>query len=213
MDDIAGLLARAEFFKGASERSKKALSQICIPKKLKKRQTLFMEGDKGVCFYLCGAGNIQVFKMDPNGKEIVLKVIQPGEIFAEVILFENDVYPASAVAISDSLVYIISKHEFSCLLETAQFRDDFIRALMRKQRYLVEQIHTLSAYNVEDRFLRFIIEQYGVKPEYAISMSKKDIAAAIGATPEAFSRALLSLSKAGVIAWKGKALRIRASRA
>jgi CRP-like cAMP-binding protein len=71
-----------------------------------------------------------------RGKEIVIKIVEPGEIFAEVILFEQSVYAFSAVAVEESLVLLLPRLEMGCLLESATFRNDFIAILMKKQHSL-----------------------------------------------------------------------------
>ena len=113
--DISLLLDYSEFFKDISPQNKAALASICIAKTLQKRETLFCEGEKGQSMYICASGNIQVYKAGPRGKESVIKIIGPGEIFAEVILFEKDTYPANAIALKKSIVYVILKKQFQAL--------------------------------------------------------------------------------------------------
>jgi CRP-like cAMP-binding protein len=200
--NISLLLDYSDFFKGISKKSKDALAAICIPKSLQKNETLFSEGDTGYNMYLLATGNVRVFKSGPGGKESVIKIIGPGEIFAEVILFEEDKYPASAEAVKKSLVYLIPKRQLSILLSDQFFRNDFIAMLMKKQRYLAGRIHYLTSYEVEERFVRFLEEQYGKKQEYRILIPKKDIAQAIGTTSETFSRLIKRMRKEGALTMK-----------
>jgi CRP/FNR family transcriptional regulator len=95
------------------------------------------------------------------------------------------------------------------LLGDQGFRNDFIRMLMKKQRYLADQLHALTAYGVEDRFVRFLIEQYGTKDEYRILLTKKDIASAIGTIPETLSRLLRRMRREGKISVKGKIITLK----
>jgi CRP-like cAMP-binding protein len=83
------------------------------------------------------------------------------------------------------------------------FRDDFIAMLMRKQRYLAEQIKYLTIFDVQDRLLKFLNDQFAGQKEIKIRVSKKDIAAAIGTTPETLSRVLLRLKKEDQLQWNG----------
>ncbi|HUI90721.1 MAG TPA: Crp/Fnr family transcriptional regulator [Chitinivibrionales bacterium] len=200
--DISLLLDYSDFFKGISKKSKETLAAVCIPKTLQKNETLFSEGDTGHNMYLLSTGNIRVFKSGPGGRESVIKIIRPGEIFAEVILFEEDEYPASAAAVKKSLVYLIPKRQFSILLSDQSFRNDFIAILMKKQRYLAGRIHYLTSCDVEERFVRFLEEQYGRKQEYRILIPKKDIAQAIGTTSETFSRLMKRMQKDRILTLK-----------
>ncbi len=207
--DTKKLLRESNFFKGISEESLNSLASICIPRKYKKREILFLEGQKGNNIYLLAEGNIQLYKNSPEGKEIVIKVLWPGEIFAEVILFEEEHYPVSAVTLKESLVLAITKQHFYSLLSEESFRNDFIGILMKKQRYLANRIYYLNVHAVGERFFRFLLEQYGKRDEYNVPLNKKDIAAAIGTTPETLSRLLLRLKKEGKITWKGNLLKVK----
>ena len=82
---------------------------------------------------------------------------------------------------------------------------------MAKQRYLAERIQELTTTDVEHRFFTFLRAQYGEKELIQTPLSKKDIAAAIGTTPESLSRLIQRLSEDEVIEWKGKQIKILAN--
>jgi CRP/FNR family transcriptional regulator len=206
--DSSYLLETADFFKGISQESKKVLESICVLKTFKKREMLFMEGELGRSVFLLASGGVQLYKSSPDGKEVVIKIVKPGEIFAEVILFERDDYPVSATAIEESQVYLFPKRQFHSLLDHEAFRNDFIRVLMQKQRYLVDQILNLSVADVEKRFFKFLRDHYGEHEEYSVPLSKKDIAAAIGTLPETMSRLILRLKNEGKLLWEGDHIRV-----
>jgi CRP/FNR family transcriptional regulator len=199
--DVKTLLTRAEFFKGISPTSIDALAGILIPKTVPKGSVIFTEGQRGYSLYLLASGNIQLSKSSAGGREAVIKIIGPGEIFGEVVLFEQETYPVTARALKRSVVHLIPKHQLSCLLENERFRNDFIRMLMKKQRYLADRILSLAAYDVEDRLFRFIAGQFGKRQEYSIDLSKKEVASAIGAMPETLSRVLLRLKRQKLLSW------------
>jgi CRP/FNR family transcriptional regulator, dissimilatory nitrate respiration regulator len=204
--NIPAYLDRTDFLRGGSPKSRERFAQICIPREVKKKQVLFHEGDKGNAFFLLVHGAIGLYKGTPDGKEVMIKVAQPGEPFAEVILFEQDRYPVTAVAIKTGLVFTIPKVQFNCLLQNEDFRNDFIAMLMRKQRYLADRIRYLTMHDGEDRFVTFIREQYGVREKADLALSKKDIAAAIGTTPETYSRLITRLIGEKKISISGKML-------
>ncbi len=206
--DKEAILKQFGYFKGISDSSRARLAQICLAKTVEKKEMLFTEGEKGYAVYCCINGRIQLHKNMPDGKEIVIKVIKPGEIFGEVILFESGNYPVTAVALTRSQVFLMPKHQFHCLLEQPDFRNDFIAVIMRKQRYLANQIKYLTSHDVEDRLLLFLRENYGEQSRIKPAVSKKDIAAAIGATPETLSRVLLRMKKEGLLQWEEKIISV-----
>jgi CRP-like cAMP-binding protein len=204
---IIDILENIDFFKGVSQHSKEELASICMPRMLKKNELLFCEGDIGNSLYILATGSIRIFKSGGHTRETVIKIIKPGELFAEVVLFEKDTYPASAMAIQTSSVYAIPKRQFHVLLDAKDFRNDFILTLMKKQRYLADRLHDITACDAEERLVRFLEEHFGRRDEYRISMSKKDLASAIGTVPETFSRIINRMQKEGKIEVDGKIIR------
>ncbi len=199
-------LADSSFFKDLSRESVKALAAICSVRELKKRQFLFRESDPGRAIFLLRRGAIQLHKTAPDGSEVVIKIVQPSEVFAEVVLVERENYPVTAVALADSEVIVFPRADVHHLLNTEGFRNDFIAMLMRKQRYLAERIVQQQAHDVESRLLWFLKEQFGTQKTVTLSISKKDIAGAIGTTPETLSRLILKLKKRKILTWTGKTL-------
>lgn len=199
-------LAESHFFKELSRESVKALGAICSMREVAKRTYLFREGEPGHAIFLLRRGAIQLHKTAPDGSEVVIKIVQPSEVFAEVVLFERAHYPVTALALADSDVIIFPRADVHHLLNSEGFRNDFIAMLMRKQRYLAERIVQQQAHDVEGRFLWFLKEQFGNQKSVTLSISKKDIAAAIGTTPESLSRLILKLKKRKLLTWTGKTI-------
>lgn len=204
--DTVTFLERSEFFQGISAQSRELLADICIPKQIRKKEVLFHEGDKGFAFYFLASGAVGLYKNTPDGREVVIKVISPGEPFGEVVLFERSEYPVTAAVMKPGLLFVIPKHQFNCLLDKPDFRNDFIAMLMRKQRYLADRIRFLTMHDVEERFFMYIRDHYGPREKVVPIISKKDMAAAIGATPETYSRLLARLTHEGKLHIEGKTL-------
>ncbi len=196
------------FFRGLSEEHRRGLSDICALKSVKKRDYLFHEGEKGSSMFLLVDGNIQLHKNTEDGREVVIRVVKPGEVFAEVVLFEKERYPVSARAVTHAKILVFPREGIHRLLAEEGFRNDFIALLMAKQRYLAERIQELTTKDVEHRFFTFLRSQYGEKETIHTPLSKKDIAAAIGTTPESLSRLILRLHEDKIIDWQGKEIRI-----
>jgi CRP-like cAMP-binding protein len=199
-------LAESTFFKELTEPSRRALAAIAECREFRKRQTLFREGQPGDALYILRCGHIQLHKAAPDGSEVVIKTVQPNEVFGEVILFEQDRYPVTAVALTEGEVVRLPRRDIHHLLANMDFRNDFLAMLMRKQRYLTDRIVQLTSHDAEARLLHFLREHFGGSRVVEVTMSKKDIAASIGTTPETLSRVLQTLRRRGVLTWKGRSL-------
>ena len=207
---ITCFLRSTSFFGGISPDACRRLAGVCQARALRRKEVLFREQAPGEAIFLLEKGAVQIFKTTPSGAEVVIRTIKPGEVFAEVILFEAKTYPVTARAASPARVLCFLRRDILHLLDERAFRDELIANLMRKQRYLAERIHDLAAFGVEDRFIRFLREQFGEISRIAPGMSKKDIASSIGATPETFSRLIRSLTRRRQLKWQGKILELNA---
>jgi CRP-like cAMP-binding protein len=196
------MIDQAGFFEGISRASKEALASLCLPCNRPKKSVIFHEGEQGEAMFLLARGRIGLHKTTPDGREVVIKVIKPGEVFAEVILFEQRMYPVTAIALTEVLVFRLLRRDLLGLLRQEDFRNDFIATLLRKQRYLAEKIRQLTSQDVAERLRAFLYEQYGVRERITIEINKKQLAAAIGTTPETLSRLLLVLKRRGLLTWK-----------
>ncbi len=206
--NIRPYIDTSDFFGNASEYAREKLASICIPKNLKKKECLFSEGEEGSAFYLLGSGRITLYTSSKEGKTVVVKIVKRGEVFGEVVVFERSRYPVTAVAAVPSLVFIIPKLQFLCLMKDDVFRDEYIRELIKKQRYLVERIKYLTVNDTQERLLKFIAEHAGSDGSANINMSKKELAEYLGTTPETLSRIIKALTGRNKLFCKGRIIKV-----
>lgn len=209
MLNVKMALAQSRFFEGLSAPSRQRLAEISSVKEVRKRQTLFAEGEEGQAVGLLGRGGVQLHKTAEDGREIVIRLVKPGEVFAEVILFEQPRYPVTAVALAPGEVVWMPRCAFRDLLNEETFRSEFIAALMRKLRYLTGRVLELTTDDVEARLLRFLEDHAEGQGAVDMTLSKKDVAAAIGTTPETLSRLLQRLEQDEILSWKKSRLEWR----
>jgi CRP/FNR family transcriptional regulator len=206
--DKKTILSRIPLFEDISSENLAGMADIARLRNIRKKEILFLEGQEGSSLFILVSGAVQLYKSTSEGREIVIKVVRPVDMFAEVILFEQDEYPVNAVALTDSEIITVPRTRFIGLLENERFRNEFIGSLMRKLRYLTDHIKYLTHHDVEGRFLLFLKEQFGKAERVDVDMSKKDVAAAIGTTPETLSRLLFRLKGEGLLTWKGQSIEI-----
>ncbi|MEI7436719.1 MAG: Crp/Fnr family transcriptional regulator [bacterium] len=199
-------IADASFFRGLKESSRQALAEIAAYKALRKGEVLFREGLTGRAVFVCHTGRIQLHKTAPDGGDVVIKIVQPPETFAEVILFEADLYPVTATALTTAAVIAIPRLALLAMFDRLDFRNDFLAMLMRKQRYLAERIVQLTSHSADQRLIAFLREQGGDADSITLPLSKKSVATAIGVTPEHLSRLLGNCARRGILRWSGSTI-------
>ncbi|POR04100.1 hypothetical protein AU468_03770 [Alkalispirochaeta sphaeroplastigenens] len=169
---------------------------------------LFVEGQEGDHFFCLLRGQVRLFRSTGDGREVTLHMVEAGDLFAEIVLFERDTYPASAVAVEDSLVRAIPRGRLLGLLAEAPLREEFIRNLVGKMRFLSQQLYVLATMDVRQRLARFLAVRFGQVPLITLDLNKQETAAAISVRPETLSRALASLKDQGLLRWSGKTITV-----
>ncbi|RPJ05577.1 MAG: Crp/Fnr family transcriptional regulator, partial [Spirochaetaceae bacterium] len=154
------IIKSSDFFKELAGPQVRTLAAIALSKSLKKGQFLFHEGDEGNAMFILATGAIQISKNSAEGKEIVIKLLKPVEVFGEVILFQRKDYPAQAIAVTASEVLMLPTRQIDCLLLEPEFRNGFLGMLMNKLRYLTDRILYLTTSDVEERFFLFLKARY-----------------------------------------------------
>jgi CRP/FNR family cyclic AMP-dependent transcriptional regulator len=88
---------------------------------------IFREGSQGDCAYLIERGEVRVYKGPPDA-EVTLAVIRSGALLGEMAMIDSEPRMASAIAITETSMTMVSRTMFERKMETA---DPFLRALLR----------------------------------------------------------------------------------
>ena len=207
--DMKGLLKKTELFASLPDADLEELAARGLYRAAAAKEFIFRQGERGSYFYVLLEGTVKAYKLSPEGTETTMKIFHPGEFFGEVILSGSDIYPASAVALTDARVFAVHRESFSSMLGKPGARDRFIASLLGKLRYLTDQVHHLHSLDVEERFFRYLKDTWGERTRYEIPLPRREIAMAIGTIPETFSRLTVRLTRMGLIRWEGDTLTVR----
>ena len=208
--DIACAMHDHPFFGGLSPEERDRLVEIAQSRSVPSGTVLFQHGDPHRGFYLLLEGGVQIYRLSPEGRMLVLHVIRPGESFAEVPLFEvddGDTYPATAETLSDSTLLFFPAEAFLA------FIDDHPRSALHmlgqlagRLRNAADQLDAVSLHDVQERLARHLVEQVPTapadpeaSPTVELDIPKSVLAAELGTVPETLSRALRALEEDDLI--------------
>ncbi len=206
-EDKAGILRRIYLFSGLTEEDLAALARLALHRDFPKDAIIFWEGREAAGFFILLAGQVKLMKSSPDGKEYILRLVGPGETFGEAAVLAEDVYPATAVALSDSRTLYFPKGPFLALLTSSpRLARNMLATMSRLLYHLTRQLEDLSLKEVSARLARFILEKcreiHGeVAPDLVIELniSKTHLASYLGTISETLSRTLTRLKALGVI--------------
>jgi CRP/FNR family transcriptional regulator len=209
-DILLKRLQTFEFLRGLEPETLADLAHSALWKVYPPDAVIFWEGDIESHLFYLQYGWLKVMKTAPDGREVVLRFLGPGEIFNEVGVFARRPNPATALALEEAGIWLIPRHALEQVLfshpHTAlqimeNMADRFIS--------LVELTADLSLRTVEARLAKLLLEQaqQDIIPRRRWS-TFTELSAHLGTVPDVLSRAMRELTRAGLIEMDRQQIRI-----
>ncbi|MBQ3674046.1 MAG: Crp/Fnr family transcriptional regulator [Campylobacter sp.] len=189
-------LKEIPFFKNLSEKELKRLKEISFFKSYKKGEILFYEGEESENLLILVQGVVKIYKMSSKNKEILLHLIRPISIVAELVNFDEIPYPASCEFITDGEVLKINYAKFKTeFMENPKICVEIIKSLTEKIRALNLLIERQVVLNADERVVNFIMENF----ELFKNSKQSQIANLLNLAPETLSRMINKFKKSGFL--------------
>jgi len=183
------------------------LASAAVHRRYRAGDMIFSEGERCEGLYVVVSGAVKIFKVSPTGREQVLAVEGPGGSIAELPVFDDGNYPASASAEQASeLLFIRKKDIHSLCLEHPEVALKVLRVVSVRLRRLVDIVEELSFTTVQHRLVAFLLREAGSKGkhttrgvEFSLRFNNQQLASHIGTVRELVSRNLSRLQAARLI--------------
>jgi len=210
--NIEAQISSIPLFNGLPEDQQVKLAGIAAEKGFSRGHTIFSEGDDGAGFYVVISGRIKVFKMSPDGREQILHILGPGEIFGEVPVFAGSRFPANAQAMDESRVLYFDRDALISLIEkNPSIALGMLSVLSRRLRMFAAMIDDLSLKEVPGRlasYLLYLSKKEKDSKDLELDITKGQLASLLGTIPETLSRILTKMSGQGIIESDGPRIKI-----
>lgn len=163
---------------------------------------LFREGDESDSLLVLVAGQLKVYSIGSNGREVVYNVLEPGEMLGEMLL-DGGPRSASVRAITDTECSMLDAAAVSSLLrEAPDFAEYLVLKLIGRVRQLTRKTRSLALHGVYERVVMLLEEQAvpdGDVRRVPRILTQQEIANRIGASREMVSGVLRDLIRGGFI--------------
>ncbi len=205
MDKNIEYLKQFVLFSQLEEKQLKEVDKLMNTKSFPEDYTIFFEGDKGENIYFLKKGKVKILKATASGKEQILEIIKPGNVFGEVVLFGFDEYPATTRTVNHVTVDILSRKKFKKHFnQNPDIAWGMLNVMAKKLYKSQHRIKNLGLRDTRGRVTSFIIDMAKEAKgnsfkNVPINISQQEIADYIGASRETVSRALNSLRKINLI--------------
>nr|WP_294928376.1 Crp/Fnr family transcriptional regulator [uncultured Flavobacterium sp.] len=171
-----------------------------------KSEIIFEEGNLPTHYYQIISGEIKMSNYNDDGKEFIQGIFYKGQSFGEPPLFLNQKYPANAIAVEDTEIFLLTKVNFMKLLEENQAISlKIIENLAQRLYYKSVMAAEMSTQEPEHRILKLIdhgIAYFNFKKDangFLINFTRQQIGDLTGLRVETVIRTIKSLEKKGFL--------------
>jgi CRP/FNR family transcriptional regulator len=194
-------------FSTLSDSDLKEIADYFAVEEYKKKAAIFSEGDPSDVLYGVLEGKVKITKLSAEGKEIIIEVISPGDIFGAVAVMRGFPYPANAAAMEDSKLLRLSRSNFLKVLDGyPSVMYCMMQNLGDRMKGSHESLKNIALEKVGSRIASLLLklaEKSGVEtPEGTVidfKLTKQDIADMVGTTVETSIRTMSQFKKKGLI--------------
>ncbi|MCP5100779.1 MAG: Crp/Fnr family transcriptional regulator [Chloroflexi bacterium] len=203
-------LSANSFFTGLDNDTMKALTQEAVWREYAAGEVITLEGGSLSGFYFLQYGWVKVLKVSANGREQILRFLEPGETFYEVAIFSDQPNPVTAVALEKAGLWLIQRDVVMRLLRERPFFAERVLANMAdRMHYLVSLVSDLSLRPVTGRLARLLLDSADGnvlhRPRW---YTQAELAARLGTVPDVIQRVLREFEKEGLIEVKRSVITI-----
>ncbi|MBV9580870.1 MAG: Crp/Fnr family transcriptional regulator [Chloroflexi bacterium] len=204
-----GQLANVGLFADLSPAELNGLAALMRPRTYARDEVIYLRGDPGTAFYVIATGRVKITLTSPDGKELILRRLGPGDFHGELALLDDEPRSADAVATESSALLVLQRDAFrQFLAEHPAVATKLLGTVSHYLRRNAELIQDATFLDVPARLARILLELAGgdgadnLPPAGAVipdRMKQAELASLVGATRESVNKWLGSFEKQGLI--------------
>ena len=204
----------APLFAGMDEESSGALIASMKVLDVTRGDVLFHEGEPGDRLYLVRDGKIKLGRRSNDGRENLLAVLGPGEMFGELSLFDPGPRTATATVVADAVVLELGHQDLiAWLADKPKVAEHLLQALARRLRRTNEALADLVFSDVPGRVAKALLDlstRFGQPIDEGIrvahDLTQEELAQLVGASRETVNKALADFAARGWVRREGRAV-------
>ena len=201
-------------FSSLKQEEVRKIADFCMPRTYPKNSMIILEEEFGDTVFAICEGTVKITRVNDEGKEVILALLGPGEIFGEMAIIDGESRSANALAQENCILLAFPQNEFLKILKT-YFEVSFslMGELARRLRKSDQQIEALSLSDAENRIgvsMLNLAEDMGSIRKGKVTIEKlpfqQDIANMAGTSRETVSRVLKMFEEKNLIIKTGHRL-------
>jgi CRP/FNR family cyclic AMP-dependent transcriptional regulator len=209
---IASLLAEVELFGELDDESRLAIAGRARHRVVDKGQVIVWQDEPGESMFVLLEGAVKLVVSSKDGELVELARLVAPASFGEVAVLDGGPRSASAEAVEDSVLLVVTRAELLRLLRSdEQVAEALLRLLGAMVRRTTRQVTDLAFLSLQGRVAAKLLELAGTAGEGAARtprVTQAEIATMVGAARQSVNQALKSLEARGYIRVAGRTVEI-----
>ena len=210
------VIRKAPLFTALDDAASASLLANMVSVKISKGSVLFAEGDEGDQLYVIAEGKLKLGTSSGDGRENLLSILGPGEMFGELSLFDPGPRTSTATAVTDVKLLSLGQEKLlPWLAENPKVALQLLARLAQRLRRTNEAVGDLVFSDVPGRVAKALIdlgERFGKKTEEGLfvhhDLTQEELAQLVGASRETVNKALADFAGRNWLKLDGRAVLI-----
>lgn len=202
------LIRDLPIFQSMAERELDAILATATVRRLPEGAVVFEQGMAATTFFALLHGRLKAVQTTPDGRQVVVRHVGPGEIFGIAKAMRRPDYPATASAVMDSLALAWPSSQWEAFLaQSPALAANALEMIGQRLQDAHTRIRELSTQEVERRVAHALLRlagQAGRKTEKGLliefPVTRQDIAEMTGTTLHTVSRLMSAWQAQGLVA-------------
>src|SRR3954468_20365952 len=208
------VLAKAGLFQGVAPEAAEALASSLTYADYTRAETVFVEGEQGDSLYIVLTGKVKVGRKAADGRENMLSVMGPSDMFGELSLFDPGPRTATATVVTDARVASLRHDSLRpWITDRPEIAEQLLRVLARRLRRTNDALADLIFTDVPGRVAKNLLQmagRFGTRDGGVLrvthDLTQEELAQLVGASRETVNKALADFASRAWLRLDGKSV-------
>lgn len=211
--DRREIFAQHSFFLGLADEAIDELVARSRIERCRRGKTIFRRASPGTAMMAVLRGSVKICTVSRNGKEAVLNVIGPGQVFGEIAVLDGGPRTADAVALVESELLVLDRRDFMPVVRAhPDLAQRLLEVLCGRLRKTSEQLEDAFFLDMPGRLAKALLgartgESAGASTQ--VNLTQRELGEMIGTARESVNKLLHSWQDQGIVALRRGAIAIR----
>jgi CRP-like cAMP-binding protein len=209
-------LARAGIFQGVEPAAAEALARTLETIEFPRGHVIFAEGEPGDRLYIIQSGKVKLGRKSPDGRENLLGIFGPSDMFGELSIFDPGPRTSTATSVTEVRAVTMDRPALRQWIATRpEIAEQLLRVVARRLRRTNGMLADLIFTDVPGRVAKALLQlaqRFGSQEAGLLrvthDLTQEEIAQFVGASRETVNKALADFAHRGWLRLEGKSVLI-----